>query len=72
MTLPDFAKRSRVGHLSSCLGIIPSVSDAIAGHANSGRRVFRAMGSHGNGLIEATRPSPAKALCQAVKSEEVG
>jgi len=47
------------------------VSDAIAGHANSGRRVSRAMGSHGNGLIEAARPSAAKALCQAVKSEKV-
>ena len=46
------------------------MSDAIAGHANSGRRVSRAMGSHGNGLIEAARTSAAKALCQAVKSEK--
>ena len=59
-----------MGHLRSCPGIIPSVSDTIAGDANSGRRVSRAMGSHGNGLRETTRPSAAKALCQAVKSED--
>lgn len=59
-----------MGHLSSCPGIIPSVSDATAGDADSGRRVSRAIGSHGNRLIETTQPSAAKALCQAVKSEE--
>lgn len=70
MTLSGFAERSRVGHLSSYPGRVPSASDAVAGAAPSGRRISRAMESHGNGQIKMTQPSAAKAFCQAVKSED--
>lgn len=60
-----------MGHLRSCPGRVPGVSDVIAGAADSCRRVSRAIKSHGNREIKMIQPSAAKALCQAVKSEDV-
>lgn len=62
MILSDFEKRS------CCPGRVLSVSDAVAGAVGSGRRVSRAIASHGNGQRKMTQPSVAKAFCQAVKS----
>lgn len=47
------------------------MSYVAAGAAGSGRRVSRAIKSHGNGQIKMTQPSAAKAFCQAVKSEDI-
>lgn len=71
MTLSDFEKGSGMGHLSSCPGRVHSVSDVIVGAADSGRRVSRAINSHGNREIKMIQRSAAKALCQAVRSEDV-
>lgn len=60
-----------MGHLCSCPGIVPGVSDVIAGAADSGRRVSRAIKSHGNRERKIIQPSAAKALCQPVKSWNV-
>lgn len=71
MTLSDFEKGSCVGHLSSCPGRVHSVSDIIVGAADSGRRVSRAIDSHGNREIKMIQRSTVEALCQAVRSEDV-
>ena len=41
MRFPDFAMRSRVGHLTFCPGRVPSVSDAIVDAAETGRKISR-------------------------------
>ena len=53
MTLSDFEMRSWVGHLSSYPGGVPSI---MAGAADSGRRVSRAIESHGNWQIKMIQP----------------